>query len=614
MCGIAAIIAKDISAEDLEACSLSQAHRGPDGSGMKVFPGCGFSHQRLAIIDLSEQASQPMLSPCGRYGVVFNGEIYNYKELEGEVRDDEILSISKGDTAIALAMLKKFSSQALERFNGMWSLAFIDLHKRTVLISRDRLGIKPLYYYQETEGDNPRLIFSSEVKTILELSNSKFNLNQSTLAKFLTQSLSRADEQSFFEGIKQAPSASFIELDLDNTRTTNLEFKKFWRHPHETGEYQTPPSSDELREAFFESVKLRLRSDVDVGVLVSGGIDSSAIISSVCSLKDYSTRPLSVISSDPKYNEKPHIEAISKYLGLEPIYLNVDDNPKGLLELIDTVNWHNDEPIWSFSVISHYLLMKLAKENSLKVLLSGQGADEQLAGYNKYFYFQLFHLLKQSRFIEASKLFGSFLTNRTVVNEFKFSEAKRYLGKKFISHNYLSPELLNSTFLAKTAAGKDYRARELLDIQKFSIPKLLHYEDRMSMANGVEVRLPFLDHNLVETLASIPVEEKLKKGWTKYIFRQAMKNHLPQEIAWRKDKKGFSLPEAVWIKGCLKDEISEITSPNSELSKHGLVNSIQVEKLFNSYQNNSSSISHKEILQLFFLNRWLRRFSKFLRV
>lgn len=621
MCGIAVIIASNKEFNRLpgylKTMEAAQIHRGPDYQGMmmeRVGDACaiGLGHQRLSILDLSASGRQPMVSPCQRYVLVFNGEIYNYLELAGELGNDPILDLSPGDSAVLLALLARRGVDALKQLNGMWALAFYDRVEKRLIVSRDRMGVKPLYVYQEPE----RIILASEIKTILKAAGRRLPLNRDVVARYLIQSITDGQQETFFEGVDAFPAASFAVLDLKNPFGQPLGYKKFWQHPYARNEGSRPePASEaDIRETFLDAVRIRLRSDVPVGVLLSGGIDSSSILGAIKATNSLANISiLSVVSNDPEASEEYYIDLMAAYAGCQTLKVRIDYEPLEILQELPEVCWHNDQPVQSLSVVAHRRLMQKALDAGITVILDGQGADEQLGGYNKFCYFYLLDCLRRGKIGKFTSMVAGCLINHTILHEFTWREAKRYLPWLIKRNNH--PHLgryLEEAKLLEVGQGKSYQEREWLDLTYYSVPMLLHYEDRMSMSVAREIRLPFMDYRLVELLAGVDADEKLSRGWTKSIFRKAMAGILPQEIQWRKDKKGFNVPEAKWLRQDFREYLLNLFDHSMHIADLEIIRQEEVKKLYERYLHGDPLLNYKDILNIVSLELWCRKFEEYI--
>jgi asparagine synthase (glutamine-hydrolysing) len=593
-------------------------HRGPDATGNyvdQVADGrfLALGHNRLSIIDLSEHAAQPMTTPDGRYTLVYNGEVYNYRELARELAGRELLDVAAGDTAVVLTALVEWGADALARFNGMWALVLYDRQAQTLLISRDRFGKKPLYYYQD--GDS--VFLASEIKAILSATDRRFSINAHVAIPFLTRGLVDVSNHTLFEDVKQFPAAGVEVIHLDRTAwTVGSDFRRYWRHPFEMGFEPTrgAVSPGQIRDLFLDAVSLRLRSDVPVGILLSGGLDSSSILGAVAELRSLQdVAVLSVISDDREASEEPFIDAMTAHVGAEAHKFNASTDPLDLLDDLPSACWYNDGPISSLSSLTHLALMKMAKKKRVKVLLTGQGADEQLGGYNKFFYFYLLECVRQGRLLSALTTVAQFSRNSSTLAEFRLSEATRYIGRK---------RLAKTSFIAAAHRGRDtldigyngsYARREWIDITKTSVPALLHSEDRMSMSQSLEMRVPFLDYRLVELLAGVHPSEKFEGGWTKAIFRQAIEGLVPKEIQYRRDKKGFKVPSDAWMRGDLKGRMHEMFRSELLLETAGLVESGKLLRMYEAFTEGRGHLNGRMFFRAYSLEVFMRTFSESLR-
>lgn len=626
MCGVNGIIlpndCHDEVIRGIAAGNKLQLHRGPDAQGEWTGNvgewNIGMGHQRLSVLDLSAGANQPMLSEDGRQILIYNGEVYNYRELREELRVLGCHFTNDSDTQVVLAALHHWGAEkALNRFNGMWAFAWLNIEEQRMYLARDRYGVKPLYFYIENE----QFYFASEIKTILETVPRKFSLDLQVVGEFLLQSLAESSTDTFIKEIKRLPAGSYMAIDLKDKKLYP-QTKIYYQLPANSSAIYSHEKSliQQVRELFFEAVKVRMRSDVPLGILLSGGVDSSSIATVVKILKEDASELnlLSAVSSDKRFDESPFIDTMARYLQTPVHKVNLELRPDNAFRLLQQTCWFNDEPVGSFSNVAHYLLMQKAKEHGITVILSGQGADEILCGYRKYLGFYLQELLRTGKINKAVQLAGGFLLNRTVVNQFSMAEAQRYLPGWLQSPvpDIRGAALQNyQAVFVGLSPGMDVRQRQILDVTRFSVPVLTHTEDRMSMAWSREIRVPFLDYRLAELLINLPVELKLRKGWTKYIFRKAMEPYLPASIAWRKDKQGFVNPQSEWLKHELKDEVLNYFAPDSRIFKYGLIRRNGLLKLYEIYcrqKPGKGSVWFKNIFNSLALEIWLRQYERYL--
>jgi asparagine synthase (glutamine-hydrolysing) len=501
----------------------------------------------------------------------------------------------------------------------MWALAWIDIEAGRVLLSRDRFGIKPLYIYRGGQS----LYFASEIKAILAGSRERFPINVAVAGRYLQQSLQDAQNETFFHGIETLPAGHSLCFDLGSSSQLSAVAHPFWSVPeHDIFDGDLERRVDGVREMFIDAVRLRLRSDVPVGVLLSGGLDSSSIAAAMQLVlgKDADLHVLSAVSDDPHYDEQPFIDRMATRLGCPVHKFPLRFQPEEAFRLLDTVTYYNDEPVGSFSTVAHYLLMQRARELGVTVILSGQGADELLCGYKKYLGFQAQSLIRRGRWGAALKLLSGFLRQGTVLPQFHIQEAKRYLPKALRPRQIdISGAALQQTdYLLDPGLGNgSVTHRQRLDVYRFSVPSLVHYEDRMSMAFGREIRLPFLDYRMVSMLLPMAPEYKLRSGWTKWVFRKAMERHLPAEITWRKDKQGFVNPQSEWLKHRLRSRVEKLFNEEMLIASCGLINQQALRQLYAQYQKQPAgkgSIWYQEIFNPLALELWARRFEPYLSV
>jgi asparagine synthase (glutamine-hydrolysing) len=625
MCGIAGIVCAN-SDEGIVAAvrtmNDAQRHRGPDGEGFFAGKSGGsgivLGHLRLSIIDLSDAGRQPMSLPDGSGVIIFNGEIYNYKELRTELETLGAVFRTRTDTEVLLWALRLWGDEALSNLNGMWAFAWLDLRRGRLMLSRDRFGIKPLYYLWEAE----RFLFASEIKAILAASRGRFGINPEVAGRFVEQSVLDAQSETFFSGIKALPAGHSLILDLnDDGSAMRPSFSAHWSAPENDQFRGTVQERIEaVREIFVDAVKLRLRSDVPVGVLLSGGVDSSAIAAVMRILLGRSAdlHLISATSENPAYDESPFIDLMVQYLGGQFKPIRLSKRPEEWLRLLDKVIYTNDEPVSGFSTVAHYLLMEQAKELGITVILSGQGADETLCGYRKFLGFRLRELLTAGRHLAAARTLLGFICNRTVVTQFDLSEAKRYLWVRRPPSglDIRGPLLRDKSFILDLGLGEGTLVhRQFRDLGQLSVPALVHYEDRSSMAWSREIRLPFLDYRLVSVLLPADPELKLHAGWTKWIFRKAIEPYLPPAITWRKDKQPFINPQSQWLRRELRPAIERMLSGQMLIADAGLIDVQALRRRYNVYLNQSptlGTVSFKDIFNSISMEIWARRFESYL--
>ena len=618
MCGILGEISKDkVNKEKwLEACE-TQKHRGPDSQGewfgnLKDWQ-VSFAHQRLSILDLSDQGSQPMESQNQNSLIIFNGEIYNFVELRQELEDVGKKFNSSSDTEVLLEAIDEWGiEKTLKKLNGMWAFAYLNLLSKKLYLSRDRTGEKPLYI----DSSEDSISFSSELKTLVTLKNRKFSLNLQKIFEFLKFGLTDNGQETYLEGINQIIPGTYQVFDFNNSKFISSTHY-YW--DFDASEKITKGFEEhcvDIEKTMIDSVRIRLRSDVPVGILLSGGIDSTAIACAAKELNSSKVSLLSYVSDDPEFDESSYIDIASRHVGWPCIKVQLPKNPEELFSHLIKATEHMDGPVGSFGNISHYLLMKEAQSRGITVILSGQGADELFCGYKKYVGLYLIGLFKKGKVFRSILSLYQFAINKSILNQFKVSEAKRYSpfigsGVSFYGNalsNCKDPKLGNTK-------NNSLSERQLLDLKRFSIPTLNHSEDRMSMAWSREIRLPFLDKRLIEMAISSPSHFKISKGWTKYSLRKSLSKILPKEITWRKDKKGFTHPGGEWLKRDLKSKIKEEYLDSAMIYSLKLINKKEFLETYDQYSEqpkNSGDIDSGEIFRCISLEIWLRSFKDFL--
>jgi asparagine synthase (glutamine-hydrolysing) len=522
------------------------AYRGPDDCGhlpltlkpvdsrrerlFDVFLG----NRRLSIIDLSSSGHMPMSDGKGCW-ITYNGEIFNYLELRRELESRGHTFRTGTDTEVILHVYSEYGESGFDRLNGMWAFAIVDTRARKVVLSRDRFSIKPLYLFKS----NGELYFGSEIKQLLPLLPA-LELNVSAMTAYLAQGLLDHDVETFFRGITRVPPGTNVIVSLDSG---TIEERKYWRF-ESTG--STSASSkdlvEEFRALFFDSVRIRLRSDVKVGVLLSGGLDSSAVTTAVRQVGGEQLQTYSIVSEHEGYDERRFIDVMCQAgVPNRKVTFRVGD----VLDCLEQVLYYSDEPVAEFSVIAQYQLFAAIKNDSdVTVLLSGQGGDETLLGYLKFFFFHVQLLLKAGKYLDAMDLLARSALHRTAVTQFRMSQARRYLEH---DRRGIWQAMLRDSQRAPVWQCGDIRSRQIADICHYSVPALTHYEDRNSGAHSLEVRHPFLDHRLVNFVVNLPTGLKIHQGWTKYILRAALPE-MPAALRWRRDKQGFLVPEQLWLR------------------------------------------------------------------
>jgi asparagine synthase (glutamine-hydrolysing) len=578
MCGIAGIITKDTSEltiDRLKKMTDIIAHRGPDGDGQWISTDgqVGLGHRRLSIIDLSHEADQPM-HYLGRYSIVFNGEIYNYIELKDTLVKQGYTFKTQSDTEVLMALYDRDKENCLQHLDGMFSFVIYDALENNIFCARDRFGEKPFFYSYEK---GKYFLFGSEMKCLWAGGIAK-EVNNRMLFNYLSYGYIENPQdlsETFYTNCTRLEHSHFIKISLD---TLEIKIQKYYDIDWKNIDYaiSVEQAKSTLQELFYTSIKRRLRSDVTVGSSLSGGLDSSLVVCVIDELKkgtNQKQNTFSAVFPGFKKDERKFMDYVIAKTNVEPHF--VTPNDEGLINDIEKLSWHQEEPYGSASIYAQYCVMRTAKENNVTVLLDGQGADEILAGYHGY-YTPFFNELKKSNRNEYSKQHASYLklhANNTIngitkktlgdrVRDISPSLVKPIKTLKNTLENIKNP-VFNKDFynqykneIFETAGSNFSTLNESLysSTMKNGIQQLLRYADRNSMAHSREVRLPFLSHELVGFLFTLPATYKINEGWTKWIMRETF-DILPQEIGWRTDKIGYEPPQKSWMESqIMKDK------------------------------------------------------------
>jgi asparagine synthase (glutamine-hydrolysing) len=546
MCGIAGVFRKDflpVSKELISKVNNLAEHRGPDAENYFLKNNFALGHRRLSIIDLSAESNQPFT--MFDLTVVYNGEIFNYIEIRDELIQKGYTFQTESDTEVLLASYKEWGEECVHKFNGMWSFCIYDERKDNFFCSRDRFGIKPFYYI----SNDQYFAFASEIPQLLSLFTSN-KANKKVLAEFIIGK-EDFDEETFFDGILKLKPGHNLGFDLKS-----MEIVK-WRY-YEIHKMSVPANYEtcikEYTSLFEDSVAIRLRSDVKVGTCLSGGLDSSAIAAFASNkYKEQTDKQFSSIHA--KSFEKETDESYFANLVAKNSNLNlhtVQPDKSSFSDVLDRVIKIQGEPFGGPSIVMQYFVFEQAARQNIIVMLDGQGGDETLIGYDAYFnmYLSTIPIVKSVlKWLNLSKqhLFKANLGFAYYFKRFNGFIKRRLHRRKFsfISDNFFNlvdHDLHINKALKSCSNDFLFQKYEM----EHGIQKLLRYEDRNSMYHGVESRLPFLDHRLVEYSLSLPLEFKLKHNETKHVLRDMMAGYVPHEVIYRKDKKGFEAPSSFW--------------------------------------------------------------------
>lgn len=592
MCGIAGILSENpglVSKEKLVKMTDSIIHRGPDGSGHWISDGgqVGFGHRRLSILDLTETGAQPM-HYLDRYTLTFNGEIYNYLEIKAEMVKKGYQFRSNSDTEVLLALYDLKKEACLQDLDGMFAFAIHDNQTGEVFFARDRFGEKP-FFYTQFQG---AFYFASEMKEFWAVGVAK-NPDPEMIFNYLHFDLLENHSdlgQTFFKGVRKLAPGNYMIW-----KEGNISIKKYWEiNPQsQKSTISLNEAKERFRELFIDSVNRRLRSDVLVGSSLSGGIDSSLVVCVMDHLlKDHPESIQNTFSARFKNFHKDEGYFIQKVreqtrITSHEVYSEMDE----LEGVFDKICYHQEEPFGSASILVQYQVYELAKKKGVTVLLDGQGADEILAGYHPYFTTFFNEIRKRSgdQFKKEFSAYAHLHEENTINAKIPKPGIKQAIASNFpglvnkVARKVLNMKMKNTALMAddffssyKPLSHNDFNfdlghlnSHLYFSTFEIGLPTLLRYADRNSMAHSREVRLPFLSHELVEFVFSLPSELKIKDGWTKYLMRAAFEDLLPEEIAWRKDKIGFEPPQKSWMDNSTTQE--KIKASREILSKEGIL-------------------------------------------
>jgi asparagine synthase (glutamine-hydrolysing) len=521
MCGIAGIFGQDWNLSELKAMVAIQHHRGPDATGIYVDPAraAGLGHNRLSIIDLSEAGRQPMCDSTGRYWLVFNGELYNYLELRRQLESDYEFR-TRTDSEVVLAAYRAWGESCLDRFIGMFAFAIWDEETKTLFAARDRFGVKPLYYSHTRDGS---LLIASEIKA-LHAAGIPAEPDQITWATYLYYGFSDQTERTFWSGVKSLPPGHRLIYSEGRMRVSEWYSLEDYVS-RETDSRAEHIVREEYLDLLMESIQLRFRSDVPVGINLSGGLDSSALLGLVQAVEgpESNIKAFTFVTGDPQYDELPWVQQMLARTNHPSVVCRL--RPSDVPELAESVQSHQDEPFGGLPTLAYAKLFEQARAEGVIVLLDGQGMDEQWAGYDYYR-----HTLKTGA---ASIVQG---TSEKATRAECLTAEFRSLAEPLRARQPFAESLLNL----------QYR-----DIRYTKIPKALRFNDRVSMRSSIELREPFLDHRLFELALKQPRERKIFNGTGKWFLRQLVRHLLPEGVV-EAPKRPLQTPQREWLRGPLR--------------------------------------------------------------
>ncbi|MCX6077361.1 MAG: asparagine synthase (glutamine-hydrolyzing) [Campylobacterales bacterium] len=617
MCGIVGFISNEKINEDILSNMLhSIDHRGPNDNGYQysevlnknIFLG----HTRLSILDTSNHAHQPMISEDKNFILIYNGEVYNYIEIKEELIIKGYTFESSGDTEVVLKAFIEWGNDCFTKFNGMWALAIYDKASKKMTLSRDRVGKKPLYYYKDKE----KFIFASEIKAILQYPNITIKPNLKKVYRYLSTNYRYIDidTESFFENIYQIEKSSFVEINLDFDMAT----KKYWElKEFNTNHKNENDTIDEFRELMIDSVRLRLRSDVPIGCFLSGGMDSTSIMSIAYKILKTPIMAFSGITGEEKgiYDESEYINEVIKDTNAQ--YKFIKPDPADIFETVEEMLGYHDEPICTVTWYSLYLIVKNIKDANVPVVLNGHGGDELLAGYWDHYQYNFYDLKNDDRL--KSEIEQWHINHNRDMNEIQKHQSmiEKVLNKqqkeidRFPNYSYVFNQDFNAKYNLDIEI-KNIKCDSLLTQRMYkelfyeTVPASLRAEDRNTMAHSIESRSPFLDHRLIEYSYALDNKYKIRDGVGKWILRESMKGILPEKVRTRKDKAGFIAPADEWFRTINKDQILDMLD-SKEFADIGIFNLTAIKELYNEHLSNKKN--HQMFLwQLINVFIWYNKF------
>ncbi|CAB50067.1 asparagine synthase (glutamine-hydrolyzing) [Pyrococcus abyssi] len=582
-------------------------HRGPDDEGVYVDDNVSLGHVRLAIIDLSPKGHQPMkYEKDGKeVWIVYNGEIYNFMEIRKELEEKGYTFTSNTDTEVILAAYLEWGFDCVERFNGMWAFVIYDKSKNILFLSRDRFGIKPLYYYY----DGKNIIFSSEIKGILQ-HNIPRKPNDAVIFDFLYYNLLDHTEDTFFEGIKRLMPGYNAVFDLNTRKFEAWKYYDLRERIEKRKEISDPQG---FKDLFLRAVKMRLVADVPVGSCLSGGLDSSSI---VCAMRhllpDGEIKVFSLVFPGKEIDESKYQRIVVDECRVSwyRTTFNVEDVLADIIDLIRT----QEEPFSTLSIYGQYRVMKLARENGMKVLLDGQGSDEILAGYHYFFGYYFVELLRKFKWgkllreiLAYKRIHGSLVPLKNMVLYIlPVWVTKRLWRRRF---PYLREEFIEK-FKKRPSKELIWKIKTLneallLAETYYSLPHLLRFEDKNAMRWSIESRVPFCDHELVEYVLSLPPESKVSAGITKVLLRKGLKGILPDEIRNRASKVGFATPDKDILKTNEGQKFALAVIDSESFKKRPYWDYRKVLRMFEEHVSGKKNWS-QELWKVIIMELWLR--------
>ncbi len=609
MCGIAGFYSLDSKYDEntLRQMTDQISHRGPDASGIVEKNNVYLGHRRLSILDTSDHSNQPFYSRCGNFIMIYNGEVYNFRELRSKYNID---TQTHSDTEVIIELFAQIGSDMVQELNGMFSLAIFDIQGNQLFLCRDRIGIKPLFYFQS----DSLFAFSSELKSISKIQNGKQNINHDSISNFLCLGYV-PEPDTIFSDVYKFPSGHFGFINLNEG--IELKLTEYWNPSKQisksvlTNEVQ---AKSELKKLLESSISYRMISDVPLGTFLSGGTDSSTVTAISQHLSDQPIKTFSIGFDESKHNEAHHAKDIAKYLKTDhhELILSEQDGIEQVEKLLDIY----DEPFSDSSAIPTLLVSEMARKH-VTVALSGDGGDELFMGYGMYNWANRLSnpFINTFRKPIASLLKLGNNRSKRAAQVFDFSSNERLKSHIFSQEQYLFAEKELSSLLRKKAKltfdeslgllNRDLSAAEeqaLFDLKNYLKDDLLVKVDRASMFHSLEVRVPLLDHRIIEFSLNLHEDLKIKNGSQKHLLKDVMYDYIPKELMER-PKWGFSIPLGSWLKRDLKFLIDQYLSP-SAIEQTGIFDPTVVQQIIHHFFN-GKDYYYNRIWQLIILQKWL---------
>ncbi len=615
MCGIAGLLSlgdKPVLLEEAHAMCDAIVHRGPDDGGYYASGEVALGMRRLSIIDLSN-GQQPVHNEDRTIWVVFNGEIYNFKALRACLERQGHRFYTGTDTEVIVHLYEQYGEACVEKLRGMFAFAVWDAPRKTLLLVRDRLGVKPLFY---TVADG-RLVFASELKAILQLPEIERKLNWRSV-NHLFSAMCTPEDESIVDGVHKVKPGHLLVASPRH----GIRVRQYWDVQFEP-DYSRKEDYfiERLRDLVEESVQLRLVSDVPLGAFLSGGIDSSAVVAEMAKLSGGPVKTFSIGFKEREYNELDYARQVARKFGTDHHELIIDPNVVGI---VDDLSWYLDEPFGDSSAIPTYMVSKLASEH-VKVVLSGDGGDELFAGYDRYLVERSERRLarlspsirRTAGFIGRRMRDG--MKGRNFLRHLALDDPDRYFDANILFREYDKASLFQPDAYRRITGNDPWAASKVLlqdgsnhwlsrlqylDLKSYLPNDILTKVDRMSMAHSIEAREPLLDHRLVEFAATIPPELQIQGNTTKYIFKKAMEGILPDEILQR-PKRGFAIPIGHWFRGQLSLYVRDLLLSRTSLDR-AIFRKSAIERLID--MNDRGRSMDLQLWTMITFELWCRRF------